>query len=110
MKKQLYKEHLLIVLKDMEYYNRYAPFPPYDTEYVEVLRSKINKMNNEKEKFDYDSIPVASCKYCNKLRIKQDEFENDVCLNCGSVNELRIYKTIHDYLKHKEKDFEDEGN
>ncbi len=84
----------------MDYHNRMAPFPYYDTEYVSDVKNRIKEMENN-DKIDYDSIPVAACKYCHKLRIQQDEYDNDVCMNCGSVNELVIYDTIFTYLDKK---------
>lgn len=84
----------------MEYHNRMAPFPPYDTEYVADVKNKIKEMK-ENDKIDYDSLPVSACSYCNSLRIEVDEYNNDYCIKCGSVNEITIYSTIHEYLKHK---------
>lgn len=54
-------------------------------------------MKNPKEQ--YDELPVASCKYCKKLHIITDEVGNDICMNCGSVNEIEMYDNIHEYLK-----------
>jgi hypothetical protein len=61
-------------------------------------------------KKEYDSIPVASCKHCHNIDIRQDEFDNDICMKCGSVNELKIYDDIHEYLEAKEDGFIDESN
>jgi len=77
-----------------------APFPVYDTEYVNDVINLINKMENTK--IDYDELPVVACKFCNSLYIENDEVENDICMRCGTINELVIYNTIHDYLKAKD--------
>lgn len=86
--------------KHLEYYNAMAPFPVYDTEYVNDVSNLINKMENTK--IDYDELPVVACKFCNSLYIENDEVENDICMRCGTINELVIYNTIHDYLKAKD--------
>lgn len=95
---------IIQVLKDekehLEYYNKMAPFPVYDTEYVNDVINLINKMENTK--IDYDELPVVACKFCNSLYIENDEVENDICMRCGTINELVVYSTIHDYLKAKE--------
>ena len=84
------KEHL-------EYHNNMAPFPVYDTGYVRDVEQRIENM--EQAKTNYDELPVAACKYCNSLWVENDEVENDVCMRCGSVNELTIYKDIDDYIE-----------
>jgi phage FluMu protein Com len=81
-----------------------SPFPLYDTGYIEDI-TKIEK-NMKQSKMDYDELPVVACKHCNNLWIENDEVENDVCMRCGTVNELIIYPNIHDYLKTKEDDSE----
>jgi len=86
--------------KHLEYYNTMAPFPVYDTEYVNDVINLINKMENTK--IDYDELPVVACKFCNSLYIENDEVENDICMRCGATNELVVYNTIHDYLKAKD--------
>lgn len=91
---------LLRIKEELLYYNRLAPFPVYDTEYIKDISNKIKEM--EESKIDYDELPVVACKYCNSLHIENDEVENDVCMRCGSINELIIYKNIHDYLNSKE--------
>lgn len=47
----------------------------------------------------YNSLPVAACKHCKSLHIQNDEHENDICMKCGSVNEITIYNNISDYYE-----------
>jgi DNA-directed RNA polymerase subunit RPC12/RpoP len=49
----------------------------------------------------YDEVPVVACKYCNSLNIQEDDNGNDLCMRCSSINEIKHYKTIHEYLKYK---------
>ena len=81
----------------LEHCNRMAPFPVFDTGYIEDIKTRIENM--EQSKMDFDEMPVAACKHCDNLWIENDEVENDVCMRCGAINELIIYPTIHDYLK-----------
>lgn len=87
-------------LEHLEYYNKMAPFPVYDTEYVENIRLKINKMENN-NKINYDDEPVEACKYCKSLHIETDDLDNNVCMKCGSVNELIKFDNINLYLQFK---------
>ena len=73
-----------------------APFPVYDTEYVEEVKNTIMKLENE-NKIDYNDEPVVACKYCKSLHIVIDEVDNNICMRCGSVNELKEFKNIHEY-------------
>ena len=91
---------LKIELDHIEYYNKMAPFPCFDTEYVELVRNKIKDM--EHSKIEYDNLPVAACKYCKSLHIVADEVENEVCMRCGAVNEIVVYKDIDEYLDKKD--------
>lgn len=86
------------LLSYLEYCNEMSPFPVYDTEYVKEVRNKLDLMQ-ESRKEDYDGLPVAACKYCNDLFIIPDELENDICMRCGAVNEITIYKDIFEWLK-----------
>lgn len=88
-------------LDHLEYYNRMAPFPVYDTEYVNEVRDRVKYMEKEKN-VNYDELPVAACKYCKSLYIVSDNVENDVCMRCGSVNEIVIYKNIEEYQTKKD--------
>lgn len=92
--------HYKDLLEHMEYYNLMAPFPVFDTEYVDNVRKHITKM----EQKEYNKEPVVACKYCKSLHIITDEVDNDICFRCGSVNELTEFKNINDYLKFKNKD------
>lgn len=87
-------------LEHLEYYNRMAPFPVYDTEYVGKVKQTIKDM--EVSKINYDELPVAACKYCTSLYVVADEIENDICMRCGAINEIVIYKDIADYQKRKD--------
>lgn len=86
--------------KHLAFYNEMAPFPVYDTEYVQAVKITIQHMENNET--DYDSLPVAACKHCKSLHITIDEVENNHCMRCGSTNEIKIYKDIHTYLTAKE--------
>ena len=89
---QYLREHLDHLL----YYNKMSPFPVYDTEYVEEVKNIIMKLENE-NKIDYNDEPVVACKYCKSLHIVIDEVDNNICMRCGSVNELKEFKNIHEY-------------
>lgn len=96
---QTFLAYLTELWEFMDHHNHMAPFPPYDTDYVNDIKNKIEEMKNSDK--DYDSIPVAACSYCNSLHIEVDEFNNDHCMRCGSVNELTIYENIEKYLEAK---------
>ena len=93
MNKLIYIKYLENLLGYLEYNNSMGPFPQYDTEYVNDIKQEIEQMKNSKE--EYDEIPVASCRHCNNIHIRQDEFDNDICMNCGSVNELKMYDNMN---------------
>lgn len=97
-KDKLLLDYLVKLYDFMDYYNNMAPFPLYDTEFVNKLKKKIDIM--KKIDIDYDSLPTVSCKYCDNLGIIQDEFDNDYCSKCGSVNEIVIHSSYHDYKKY----------
>lgn len=84
------------LLEYLEYHNSMAPFPVYDTEYVEMVREKLKEIMITNE---FDDAPVIACRHCNDLFIVVDEVENDVCMRCGAINELRIFQDIFEYLK-----------
>lgn len=96
MKSKIIKKELANLLKHLNYYNGLAPFPVYDTEYVKDVQDKIKIIMEDKTK-DYDDEPVVACTYCNSLHIEYDELNNDVCMRCGSTNELREFKNIYEY-------------
>jgi len=50
---------------------------------------------------DYDSFPVEACIQCKNLHILEDEAGNTICSRCNTLNELKTYKNIHEYLKEK---------
>jgi hypothetical protein len=83
-------------LNHMRYYNKMAPFPVFDTEYVNEVENKINEIMNESVK-DYDREPVVACRHCKSLHIVFDELDNNVCMRCGSVNELKEFKDIYEF-------------
>lgn len=99
MKSKLILKELTNLLKHLNYYNKLAPFPVYDTDYVKDVNNKIMEIKNNKNK-DYDEESVVACKYCKSLHIEYDELENDVCMKCGSVNELKEFKNIYEYKKY----------
>ena len=84
------------MLDHLEYYNSLAPFPIYDTGYIEDVKTKIQNMLNEK--LNYDELPVVACKHCKSLHIQNDDVQNDVCMRCGATNEIIIYPNIDSYL------------
>jgi len=90
-------------LDHLQYYNKMAPFPVYDTEYVDNIKNKIMSLENEKE-INYDNEPVYACKYCKSLVVPNcydvDDDGNEYCLKCGSVNEAVEFKNINEFLKH----------
>jgi len=88
--------YLKKLLEHLQYYNKLAPFPVYDTDYVNDVKNRIMELENEKE-INYDNEPVVACKYCKSLHIVTDEVDNDICMRCGSVNELKEFKNIHEY-------------
>lgn len=88
------------IVTHMEHYNNLAPFPVFSTEYIIDVKDKIIDM--EHSKIDYDELPVVACKFCNSLYIETDDVENDVCMRCGAVNDIIIYKDIDDYLEKTE--------
>lgn len=91
-------------VEHVKYYNSITPFPVYDTDYVKDLEKEINKMEQSNKKEEYDKLPVAACKYCNSLAVQTDEVENEICMRCGAVNELKMFNNIHEYLKFTGKD------
>jgi nitrate/TMAO reductase-like tetraheme cytochrome c subunit len=92
-------------LSHMEKIDNIAPFPIYGSDLKEDFKNEILKMENNK-KINYDELPVAACKYCKSLHIKNDDAENDHCMSCGSINEIEVYENIHEYLKFKNSDDE----
>lgn len=93
---QLTIKELKKLLEHLQYYNKMAPFPVYDTDYVNDVKNRIMKLENETQT-NYDNEPVVACKYCKSLHIVTDEVDNDICMRCGSVNELKEFKNIHEY-------------
>lgn len=98
--KQIKLKELEKTLEHMEYYNKMAPFPVFDTEGVSELKLKIKIMKEKEE--DYDDEPVFACKYCKSLYVVNDELENSHCYKCGSINTLIEYQNINHYLKERE--------
>ena len=82
-------------LAHMEYYNFMAPFPVFDTGNVADLRDYIKIMEREPNK--YDELPTACCKHCLDLGIMVDEFDNNVCVRCGSINEVILFENYAAY-------------
>lgn len=50
-------------------------------------------------KEEIENIPVTSCKYCNSLHIWIDDLGNDLCANCGAINEVVVHNNINEYLE-----------
>lgn len=95
------KEHLKKLYNHLAFYNRMAPFPPYDSDYVAKVKEELDSMKADKEY--YDSLPVVACKYCKSLHIIVDENDNDICLRCNTINELESFKNIYEYNKYLKK-------
>lgn len=92
------------LLKHIKYYNSLAPFPVYDTDYVNDLENKIKEIMNDKLK-DYDDESVVACKHCKSLHVVSDEIDNTICMRCGAINELQEFENIYEYQKYmKSKD------
>ena len=89
----------------MEHYNGFAPFPVYDTEIVSDLREYIQIM--ERDRKEFDDLPVIACTHCTDLYIIVDELDNNICGRCGAVNEITLHKNIDEYLEYKNKINED---
>ena len=89
--------HLKELHKHLVFYNTMAPFPIYDTEYVNNVGKTIKKM--KKEKVNYDELPVYFCKHCKSLYIETDSDNNEICNRCGAVNEVDVLPSIKDYDK-----------
>lgn len=98
MKNKIILKHLRKLSKHLHYHNNSAPFPPYDSEYVECVDKLIKEIMEDKKQ-EYDEQPVVACKYCKSLHIKIDEDENDICMRCGSINELKQFSNIYEYNK-----------
>ena len=81
---QLTIKELKKLLEHLQYYNKMAPFPAYDTDYVNDVKNRIMELENETQT-NYDNEPVVACKYCKSLHIVTDEVDNDICMRCGSV-------------------------
>jgi len=79
----------------LSYHNRMSPFPLYDTEYVATINSKLKEMINEK--IDYDELPTVACRHCDSLGLLQDDLDNDICIRCGSINEINIFPDYYTY-------------
>ena len=94
------------MVEHMEYYNNHAPFPVYDTDFVKDVHKKIKEVKLSKE--DYDKLPVTACSLCNNLHTEVDELENDICMRCGSINEITVYNDIFEYIKETEEDADGE--
>ena len=89
-------EYLKKELKHITLVNRGSPFPLFDSEYVELVEQEIINIM-DRNKIDYDDEPVVSCKHCKSLFIKVDEDDNNLCMKCGSINEVIKHKDIFDY-------------
>ena len=76
-----------------------APFPVFDTEYVEFVRQKLEKEMEDENKIDYDSLPVVACGGCGNIATEVDEHGNDVCFKCGEINNIKVYNNIHEYIE-----------
>jgi DNA-directed RNA polymerase subunit RPC12/RpoP len=108
MKGKKRTEYLKNSINHLEHYNKMSPFPIYDTDYIKDIKDEVEKIETSEE-VDYDLEPVVACKYCKSLHIVYDEDNNDVCMRCGSINELENFKDIFEYEKKISKLKNDEG-
>jgi hypothetical protein len=94
------KRLLRVLLRHLLYYNKLAPFPVYPTEYVEDVKNKLKEIMGDNSK-DYDQEPVVACRFCKSLHIVSDEVDNNVCMKCGSINDLKEFTNINEYIEFK---------
>lgn len=80
----------------MKYYNSMAPFPVFDTDYINEIENKLIEIMSDKTK-EYDDEPVVACRHCRSLHIVSDELDNNICMRCGAVNELKTFDNIYQY-------------
>lgn len=98
--KNLKLDYLEKEYKHIKYYNSLAPFPIYDTDYVNSVKNELDKeVKRMNEEFDYDKLPVYACKHCKHLNIEIDDDYNEICMRCGSINEVDEYENIYEYKK-----------
>lgn len=95
MKRQLKLKYMKALLEHVSYYNKMAPFPVYDTDYENKIKETIKGMEDLEK--DYDSEPVTACKYCKSLHVLVDEYDNNICGRCGSINEIIEFENIYKY-------------
>lgn len=88
------------LLQHLKYYNDLAPFSIYGSEYIGDVESKLKEIMDNTDK-DYDNEPVVACRFCKSLHIVSDEVDNNICMKCGSINELQNFDNINEYLKFK---------
>lgn len=80
----------------MKHYNSMAPFPVFDTSYVNDVENKLKEIMSDKTK-EYDEEPVVACRHCKSLHIVMDDIDNNICMRCGSTNELKTFENIYKY-------------
>lgn len=88
------------LLSHLKYYDNLAPFPIYGSEYIEDVENKLREVMEDKIT-NYDEEPVVACRFCKSLHIVSDEVDNNVCMRCGSINELQNFNNINEYLNFK---------
>lgn len=88
------------LLSHLKYYDNLAPFPIYGSEYIGDVENKLREVMEDKEK-NYDDESVVACRFCKSLHIVSDEVDNNVCMRCGSINELQEFSNINEYLNFK---------
>lgn len=88
------------LLSHLKYYDNLAPFPIYGSEYIEDVENKLREVMENKN-VNYDEEPVVACRFCKSLHIVSDEVDNNVCMRCGSINELTEFNNINEYLNFK---------
>ena len=88
------------LLEHLKYYDDLAPFRIYGSEYIGDVENKLREVMEDNSK-NYDEEPVVACRFCKSLHIVSDEVDNNICMRCGSINELIDFKDINEYLTFK---------
>ena len=77
-------------IKRREYYNSMAPFPVYDTDIINDMKSLSERVKMQ----DFNNEPICYCKTCLSIQIKTVKFPEgpngekrdvDYCLACSNT-------------------------
>jgi len=64
--------------------NKMSPFPLYDTEVLELLRLRIEKMKKEEDE------TIECCADCKSLGLYDEEENKTWCIKCNSLNKIEV--------------------